>query len=791
MNVFDLSDRIIADYEAFSRSFVKIRADDIRDKVDEGYASRRFLPVPLLQINPHYKQADSLRAMTGRTGLHPHTADLFKVSGAAGTEDASLVLHQHQAQALAVALAGQSYVVTTGTGSGKSLCFFIPIVDAILKAKDRDPSPRTRAIAVYPMNALANSQQEELRKYLGEKGPVTYARYTGQEDADARNAIRNTPPDILLTNFMMLELLLTRQNEVDRAVLEHCRGLSFVVLDELHTYRGRQGADVAMLMRRLKARVCSPDAPPVMIGTSATMSSEAREADRNRAVAAVASRLFGTPVGPDAVITETLRRVTNPAQAADQGIAGLAEAVAATAGSGCFAGRTNSDLASDPLAVWVETRLGLTTVSIKPERARPTPFDQAVRRLAEDANQPESLCAQALRNALLAFSQPETDRGVKGGGEDPLLAFRLHQLVSGAGRLYVTLEPPSTRTVTFDGQVFDPDEPSHRLYPAHFCRACGQEFHPVFEIETTSGTRFEARAIDDVPLDDDDDPDLGHRRWGFLMPQPADPAFSFAGAPEDYPEPWQEVTRSGTVRLKPTFRKTQAVLRVVAPDGTVGARGLRTWFMPGKFKFCPACGDYHSDATRDINRLASLSAEGRSSATTVLMTSVLRWMHGAGAPSLPKPEQRKLLAFTDNRQDAALQAGHFNDFIFITLLRGAILAALDAAGAKGLTHDGVGAAKQRALGFLIDNAGRCNDWMVDGTIKGNAAQDAEKISAMGWPTGFGSINGEAGGSRTPTWSNWACWWPIIGRWTRWPATIRFSPECRFWSGPRGMNGRGR
>jgi hypothetical protein len=104
--------------------------------------------------------------------------------------------------------------------------------------------------------------------------------------------------------------------------------------------------------------------------------------------------------------------------------------------------------------------------------------------------------------------------------------------------------------------------------------------------------------------------------------------------------------------------------------------------MPGRFKFCPACGEHHSDSTRDINRLAALSAEGRSSATTVIIASILRWMND---PEFAiAPGTRKILAFTDNRQDAALQAGHFNDFLFVTLLRGAILAGLTAAGDEGL-----------------------------------------------------------------------------------------------------------
>src|SRR5262249_38299748 len=150
---------------------------------------------------------------------------------------------------------GGSYVVTTGTGSGKSLCFFIPIVDAVLATKAAGGTRRTSAIVVYPMNALANSQLEELDKFLsnvrGER-PVSIARYTGQEDTERRLQIADNPPDILLTNFMMLELLMTRQDKVDRQVIGNCAGLRFLVLDELHTYRGRQGADVALLVRRVR-----------------------------------------------------------------------------------------------------------------------------------------------------------------------------------------------------------------------------------------------------------------------------------------------------------------------------------------------------------------------------------------------------------------------------------------------------------------------------------------------------------------------------------------------------------
>ena len=223
--------------------------------------------------------------------------------------------HRHQAQSIAKARAGQSYVVTTGTGSGKSLCFFVPIVDAIVRARKAGRARRTSAIIVYPMNALANSQINEIEKFISQSGlpnelkPIV-RRYTGQESQEERQRIADDPPDILLTNFMMAELLLTRQDGLDTKVIENATGLNFIVLDELHTYRGRQGADVAILVRRLRNR-CTPDKAPICIGTSATMASEGSETNRAQAVADVASRLFGTLIGPESVIDESLQRATD------------------------------------------------------------------------------------------------------------------------------------------------------------------------------------------------------------------------------------------------------------------------------------------------------------------------------------------------------------------------------------------------------------------------------------------------------------------------------------------------
>jgi ATP-dependent helicase YprA (DUF1998 family) len=257
-DVFDFRNRLIDEYAAFSRSFSRIAAPDLAARVVEEYGLGRYWPEPLIQIKPNYKRDSAVQKLVKDGSLHPACAALFQTGKVEG-KPGDLHLYKHQMQAIAKAQKHQSYVVTTGTGSGKSLSFFIPVIDRILKAKQADPAPRTRAIVIYPMNALANSQLEELDKFLhgypSGQEPFSVKRYTGQESSEERKAIADNPPDILLTNFMMLELILTRFEDIDRRVDDHCRGLEFLVLDELHTYRGRQGAEVAMLVRRIRERM--------------------------------------------------------------------------------------------------------------------------------------------------------------------------------------------------------------------------------------------------------------------------------------------------------------------------------------------------------------------------------------------------------------------------------------------------------------------------------------------------------------------------------------------------------
>ena len=709
-NVFDFRDQLVAEYSSFSRSFSKIAASDIAAKVEQEYVEGRYWPEPLIQINPNYRRSNTVQQLAANGVLSAACSELFKAKKPEGTP-ADLCLYAHQMEALAKAEQGKSYVVTTGTGSGKSLSFFIPIVDRILKAKQLDSKPRTRAIVIYPMNALANSQLEELDKFLhgyapGEQ-PFTVARYTGQEKTVERERIKNNPPDILLTNFMMLELILTRHEEIDRGVVDHCQGLEFLVLDELHTYRGRQGADVAMLVRRLRERLQAQNM--VCIGTSATMSSTGTQADRNKTVAEVASKLFGVGITEHDVIGETLDRVTNASKA----VSAVKPYLKVALTQPHFSWASYADFQDDPLAIWVELNLGIELPANEaPRRAKPMTVKDAAQQLSLDAGCDFELARSGLQAFLVAAHEVKTEQG------RPPFAFKLHQFISGPGKVLATLERAGIRHITLDAQRYAPGRQSEevRLYPVHFCRDCGQEYHPVWR-SGQAQEEYSPREIDDVSSDEDED-----SKYGFLCPQTV--GQTYGGQLEDLPESWLDFAKAEP-KVKTTYRKSVPQPVTLGADGMHGRGGEDYWFIPGKFRFCIRCGLTHEVHGKDINRLASLSGEGRSSATTILTLTAIRQLFAAGEPDADQADPRKILGFTDNRQDAALQAGHFNDFIFLLTLRAALIGALQ--NNQGLlTEEDLANQVFVALGFDRADLGVLSEYLKNPKIMGLARQDAQK-----------------------------------------------------------------
>lgn len=214
-------------------------------------------------------------------------------------------------------------IVTTGTGSGKTEAFLYPLLDYAVRARAQGVHG-IKAIILYPMNALANDQAGRLARMIHDNPAlrgVTAALYTGEhsgaprtlmtEDGliEDRHTIRSMAPDIVLTNYKMLDQLLLRS--ADRPLWEQsAESFRYLVLDEFHTYNGAQGTDVAMLIRRLRLvldRLAPQRTAMIPVATSATLGDDSDIAP----VAEFASTIFGTEFSPESVVTE--RRVTQDA----------------------------------------------------------------------------------------------------------------------------------------------------------------------------------------------------------------------------------------------------------------------------------------------------------------------------------------------------------------------------------------------------------------------------------------------------------------------------------------------
>jgi len=677
MNVFSIRNRLIADYQSYVGSFINIRNPRIREKVEQEMESGLLFPDPLIQLNPAFERGKRIEELISEGMLHEECAKIFRVGKEGEHYGKELNLHRHQEEAIRIATEGESFVMTTGTGSGKSLGYIIPIVDHVLR---HGSGKGIKAIIIYPMNALANSQFGELEKFLVagyDKGhePVRFKRYTGQEGLEERDKIIADPPDILLTNYVMLELLLTRPQE--KKLIEAAMGLRFLVLDELHTYRGRQGADIAMLVRRVRDRLETEKLQ--VFGTSATIAGVGTYAEQQAEVARVASLIFGTALTPDNVVGETLRRATKEQDFRDpKFIEALKKRII---DSNATVPTTFTEFLEDPLSIWLEGTIGLVA---EPEsgrllRAKPlsiTGERGSARKLSDLTGVDYDRCVEVIQQGLMGGYQCEPDPQT---GFKPF-AFKAHQFISKGDTVYATLDPEAERFVTLHGQQFKPSDRSRVLIPLGFCRECGQEYYSVRRREDTEKhiTVFTSRELSDQISDEE-------TKAGFLYRCEDNPwSDEMQDLVQRLPEDWIEFPR-GVPSIKRSFRDLVPKKVKVNTLGESDDTGLEFHFIPSPFRFCLNCGVSYSGRQRnDFVKLSTLSSEGRSTATTILSLSAIQILK---EQEELQPKARKLLSFTDNRQDASLQAGHFNDFIEIGILRSALYKAVQEAGTNGLRHD--------------------------------------------------------------------------------------------------------
>lgn len=234
--------------------------------------------------------------------------------------------HRHQLQAFERLHTHNGHkpeptLLTTGTGSGKTECFLYPILDYCYKCNKNSIKRGVKVIIMYPMNALAQDQAKRIAEIIWNdsrlKGIVTAGLFIGEGHnivayptvmgrdhiIENRDTILDTTPDIILTNFKMLDYALMKQNyqKLWRGNKEGQTQLKFLVLDELHTYDGAQGTDVANLIRRLKLKLELEEGTLCPIGTSATIGSGE---DSKEQLCSYASDVFGEEFNDDSIIEE-------------------------------------------------------------------------------------------------------------------------------------------------------------------------------------------------------------------------------------------------------------------------------------------------------------------------------------------------------------------------------------------------------------------------------------------------------------------------------------------------------
>ncbi len=646
----------------------------VRDKIAEDDA---LMKGPFVESLPDFEKGGSL-AQFVESGV---CGSRWRLLESTAPSVFCRALHRHQDTALRRAANHRNVIVATGTGSGKTECFLYPIIDRLLRDGDLD-TPGVRAILVYPLNALANDQlyfriAPLLLRQLGDPG-ITFGRFTGQvrssatreqeqdrlirndalmrvldlEEGDSipeswrlsRSEMLRQPPHILITNYAMLEhLLLLPRN----APLFSGSRLRFLVLDEIHTYAGAQAIEVAFLIRKLKRRLGLEPGTIQAIGTSATL-----DPTRRTELARFASDLFGEPFDSDDLITGRRQPHTLLGQTPDKSVD-----PATWIAVGEIVARLRAQEARAPsIRAWNEVcRTRGATPFLLPEEG---PIGRTLTRHLARMKEVHRVAAD-LEHGLKEFTEiahavfPSADPGERNRALHgliatavfarpdaetfPILPARYHLAGSstqgGCLRLNAT-----TQEGWSDLQLKrSHDDPNNvPYYHILACRNCGEPY-------------FEGSRAGDVATGK---PTPGADRYVFRIKSLASPEAVEIGVDSD-----DESPNAGTVEW------------VDAANGRITAQGAagrvavircdlkedqeeRRWYL----RSCVACG---SRSARHPEAISPLHP-GDEAVSAVAAQVLLEALPEPEPDEYPRPMAgRKVLAFADNRQDAAFFAPFF------------------------------------------------------------------------------------------------------------------------------------
>ncbi len=669
-NIFDLHKDILDKYKEYIDSFINIKDDRIRETVKNDFDLGNLYPQPLIQFNPSFASGGKVEDLIAKGILERQLNDIFY-----NRDNKSWSIYKHQAEAIIKGNEGIDFVVTSGTGSGKSLTYIATIFNHLFKFPNK---PGIKAIIVYPMNALINSQESALREFennyknrTGESRlPFKFGKYTGQENQAARDLMITDPPDILLTNYMMLELLMVRKadGKLRNSFLDN---LEFLVFDELHVYKGRQGADVSLLIRRIKAGAKNKNI--ICIGTSATMATGTIEEQKNE-VAKVASRFFDSTFLPECIIVETLTYSTNEIIPSKESLIS-----SLTSKVNNF---SKESILENPIAIWLERTIAIRNEGNNKRRNEPKTLKDISNELSKETGISVENCESKIIEILI-WAEDLNIKSAKEKKMDTILPFKLHQFISQTGYAYVTLERSDKRFITLDPNPFvklSDNGPELPVFQTVFSRVSGQEFICVRKDFDNFKLVFRDFDEDLNPKNDEDlkindgnkvikpnKRSINHYKDGYIL---FDKGYQLdIGEYIDLlPLSWK--TKSG--KIDPSKELLLPKEIYVSKDGSFSDTvndAEKAWFIPRPLIYDPTCGlIYQEPRLSEKTKLISLGNEGRSTSTTLISLQTLLSLHEHNKDL----KEQKIMSFTDNVQDASLQSGHFNDFIQVIHLRSAI-----------------------------------------------------------------------------------------------------------------------
>ena len=735
-NIFASVDGIQGQFRSFIEYHMNISNPDIKKTIDDEIENHQYLyQPPIIELDPIFLRGDTFNTLPN---LNQQAVQLFK----------DFHWYYHQLQAFQKIIAEQkNIIVTTGTGSGKSMAFVFPIINYCLNMHDEggDSEKGVKALIVYPMNALANSQYKKIVKMLHGTG-VRVCLYTGQlpdvikktdstsivQESDdvsiesqpainqdqhrdsevlSREEAQRNPPDILITNYSMLEYILDRH--ADKRIFPdlYKPNFKFIVLDEIHTYEGSLGSHVAHLIRRFKNEVMPADRQtnrPICIGTSATIDSSideflldaSKEAMNwesigkmrvtelsSHEIVAFARKIFDEPFDDESIITaryydlvaemklfpfpETVAITTDQVQKFSGTINQAFDMVETFAGMPVPDVERNSDLLGKLLMRHPATAFLYETL-----KANPMKLDDLEAKYFTEQREETGITREAsdleLKAIMLAGSVAKVQ--IYDSSRD-LFIFKIHQFYNKGNPVYSCITPDDFH-FQFSGATRCSKcaemEKERFTFPLVFCNNCGNEFFS-FVLDPVVVEKVEKRYVVG-PVYNAFLKESSSRR-GFLckVMKESDGTKDRANSEFEPPEEWYQ-TRDQT-KLRKDYRDKAPEQMWYCPDcktlSSFDSPDLCThqdarvlvWANIGDFYMCPYCGTDYTDIKKEMSKFYSPLYTGRSTPVDVLAISALGCFD---------QQKQKMLLFSDNRQDAAFQSAHINDFYQKLMVRHAL-----------------------------------------------------------------------------------------------------------------------